>query len=87
MAAGVTKTFTLDADDDARRASLSMVSMEKASGTGKEGIYYLTVIARSVGGHRIPDVVIIEFEALSGSIRPRTGTGQPDPDGSGAAGT
>ena len=85
-AAGTSGTFVLTADDDARRASLSMVSMEKASGTGKEGIYYLTVIARSVGGHRIPDV-IIEFEALSGSIRPRTGTEQPDPDGSGDAGT
>ena len=47
--------------------------MEKASGAGKEGVYYLSVIARSVGGHRIPDVVI-EFEALSGSLRPRTGT-------------
>ena len=76
MAAGVTKTFTLDADDDARRASLAMVSMEKATGTGKEGVYYLTVIARSVGGHRIPNV-IIEFEALSGSLRPRPGTSQP----------
>ena len=55
--------------------------MEKATGTGKEGIYYLSVIARSVGGHRIPGV-IIEFEALSGSLRPRTGTGQP-PQGTG----
>ena len=73
---GDTETFTLTADDDARRASLQMISMEKASGTGKEGIYYLTVIARSVGGHRIPNV-IIEFEALSGSIRPRPGTNQP----------
>ena len=72
-AAGTSGTFTLTADDDARRASLQMVSMEKASGTGKEGVYYLTVIARSVGGHRIPDV-IIEFEALSGSLRPRPGT-------------
>ena len=72
----LTKTFDAVADDDARRASLAIVSMEKASGTGKEGIYYLSVIARSVGGHRIPDV-IIEFEALSGSLRPRA-TDQPD---------
>ena len=63
-----------------------MVSMEKATGTGKEGIYYLSVIARSVGGHRIPDV-IIEFEALSGSLRPRAGTMQPLANGSGDAGT
>ena len=76
MVQGDTETFTLDADDDARRASLQMISMEKATGTGKEGIYYLTVIARSVGGHRIPKV-IIEFEALSGSLRPRPSTGQP----------
>ena len=75
-AAGASDTFVLTADDDARRASLQMISMEKATGQGKEGIYYLSVIARSVGGHRIPNV-IIEFEALSGSLRPRTGTSQP----------
>ena len=77
----ISETFDAVADDDDRRASLAIVSMEKATGTGKEGIYYLSVIARSVGGHRIPGV-IIEFEALSGSLRPRTGTGQP-PQGTG----
>ena len=85
-AAGASDTFVLTADDDARRASLQIVSMEQPSGAGKEGVYYLTVIARSVGGHRIPNV-IIEFEALSGSIRPRPGTGQPLADGTGNPGT
>ena len=81
----LTKTFAAVADDDARRASLQMVAMEKATGTGKEGIYYLSVIARSVGGHRIRDV-IIEFEALSGSLRPRA-TKQPGLGETGEAGT
>ena len=69
----LTKGFDAVADDDARRASLQIVSTEEATGTGKEGIYYLSVITRSVGGHRIPNV-IIEFEALSGTLRPRPGT-------------
>ena len=75
----VTADFTATAATagNTRTANLEIVSGNPQSGAkGKNLDSPLVVIARSTGGHRIPDV-IIQFRTVTGILSPAPGTMQP----------
>ena len=69
--------FRATAVDDKRQASLEIVSGDgQRAPKGRELAGPLVIIARSISGYRIPNV-IIEFEALTGIFTPTADTQQP----------
>ena len=75
----VTADFTATAATvgNTRTANLEILSGNPQSGAkGKKLGSPLVVIARSTGGHRIPDV-IIQFRTVTGILSPAPGTDQP----------